>query len=75
VVANTAKVIGIELVCAAAGLDLRAPLRPARGTGAARDVVRSRIAGPGPDRVLAPDLAAAEELVVGGAFLDAAGPA
>ena len=33
--------------------------------------MRERIAGPGPDRWLAPDLAAAEELVAGGALLDA----
>jgi histidine ammonia-lyase len=72
VASNTAAVIGIELVCAAAGLDLRAPLGPAGGTGAARDAVRrAGIAGPGPDRVLAPDLAAAAELVNAGTVLDA----
>ncbi|HEV7762990.1 MAG TPA: histidine ammonia-lyase [Acidimicrobiales bacterium] len=75
VVANTASVIGIELVCAAAGLDLRAPLVPAGGTGAARRVLRDRIAGPGPDRVLAPDLAAARELVDSGAVLAGVGEA
>ena len=51
-------------MCAARGLDLRAPLRPAPGTGAAL-AARARAAcpGPGPDRFLSPELAAAEELV------------
>jgi histidine ammonia-lyase len=78
VLANAARVIGIELVCAAAGLDLRGPLRPAAGTAAARDQIRTRVAPPGPDRMPAPDLAAAEELVRSGALLaavaDAVGP-
>jgi histidine ammonia-lyase len=33
--------------------------------------VRARIAGPGPDRWLAPDLAAADELVTHGVLQDA----
>ena len=69
VVANAGRVIGIELVCAAAGLDVRAPLRPAPGTAAAHDVLRARIADQGVDRVVAPDLAAADGLVTSGAIL------
>ena len=58
--------------CAARGLDLRAPLEPARGTGRrARRCVRERVAGPGPDRFLSPELAAVEELVRSGALLEA----
>jgi histidine ammonia-lyase len=71
VVANLRRILAIELVCGAHGLDLRAPLAPAAGTGAARAALRARIAGPGPDRRLAPDLAAAEELVASGALLGA----
>jgi histidine ammonia-lyase len=71
VAASTASVIGIELVCAAAGLDLRAPLRPAAGTAAAHAALRAHVAPPGPDRVLAPDLSAAANLVTTGAILDA----
>ncbi|MGH9245939.1 MAG: histidine ammonia-lyase [Acidimicrobiales bacterium] len=70
VLANTTRVIAVELTCAAAGLDLRTPLRPAAGTGAALELVRQRIAGPGTDRVLAPDLSVAEQLVATGAVLD-----
>jgi histidine ammonia-lyase len=68
---NLARVLGVELMCAAHGLDLRAPLEPGAGTGAALAVVRARIAGPGPDRHLAPDLAAAGELIIGGELLRA----
>jgi histidine ammonia-lyase len=70
-VANLTRIIAVELVCAAHGIDLRAPLRPGAGTGAALRAVRERIGGPGPDRHMAPDLAAAEELVASGALLGA----
>jgi histidine ammonia-lyase len=68
---NLTRIVAVELACAARALELRAPLRPGAGTGAARAVVRERIAGAGPDSWLAPDLAAAEELVASGAVLDA----
>ena len=70
-VANLRRILAVELVCAAHGLDLRAPLAPAAGTGAALAALRARVAGPGPDRRVAPDLAAAEELVGSGALLGA----
>ena len=71
VVANLTRILAVELICAARGLDLRAPLRPGPGTAAALGAVRGRIEGPGPDRWLAPDLDAAEELVRSGFVLDA----
>ena len=70
-VANLARVLAVELVCAARALDLRSPLKPAPGTGAALRLVRGRIPGPGPDRVVAPELAEAEALVNSGELLDA----
>ena len=66
---NLARMLAVELTCAAHGIDLRAPLQPGPGGAAALAAVRSRIEGPGPDRYLAPDLAAAEELVASGAVL------
>ncbi len=60
---NLARILAVELVCAARALDLRAPLRPAAATGAVRDLLRERVPGPGPDRFLAPELATAEELI------------
>jgi histidine ammonia-lyase len=71
VVANLARIVTVELVAAGHGLDLRAPMRPGPGTAAALRVLRERVAGPGPDRALAPDLAAATELVSGGALVAA----
>ncbi len=70
-ISNLARVLAVELVCAARGLDLRAPLRPAPGTGAALALLRRSVPGPGPDRFMAPELAAAEELVRSGEVLDA----
>ncbi|MFJ4651837.1 histidine ammonia-lyase [Nocardia sp. NPDC088792] len=60
-------VLAIELLTAARALDFRAPLRPAPVTGAVRDLVRERVPGPGPDRHLAPDIAAVTELIRSGA--------
>ncbi len=69
---NVARIVAVEVVCAAHGLDLRAPLRPAPGTASVLTVVRTEVAGPGPDRELAPLLAAAESMVRGGQVVAAA---
>jgi histidine ammonia-lyase len=70
--ANLERILAIELACAARGLDLRAPLTPAAGTAAALEAVRAAgVPGPGPDRWLAPELAAAERLVASGELLEA----
>ncbi len=70
-VENLRRILAIELVTAARGLDLRAPLAPAAGTQAALAVTRDHIPGPGPDRFMAPELAAAEALIASGALLEA----
>jgi histidine ammonia-lyase len=69
--ANLGRILAVELVCAARGLDLRAPLRPAPGTAAALAAVRSRVPGFGPDRFLAPELGAIEEIVASGELVAA----
>jgi histidine ammonia-lyase len=71
VVSNLGRILAVELTCAARALDLRAPLEPGAGTAAARGAVRTAVAGPGPDRWLAPELADAEALVTSGAVLEA----
>ena len=70
-VANLTRILAVELTCAARALELRSPLRPAPGTAAALAAVRERIPGPGPDRYLAPELAAVERLVGSGELLAA----
>ena len=67
--ANLSRILAVELTAASRGLDLRAPLEPAAGTGAARAALREVEPGPGGDRWLAPELAAVEELVSSGALL------
>jgi histidine ammonia-lyase len=66
------QVLAIEILTAARALDLRLPLAPAPATAAARDALRQRVAGPGPDRFLAPDIAATVELVRSGRLVAAA---
>jgi histidine ammonia-lyase len=59
-------VLAIELLTAARALELRAPLNPAPATASVVARLRERVPGPGPDRHLAPDIAAAEELIRSG---------
>jgi histidine ammonia-lyase len=66
------RVVAIELLTAARALDLRAPLEPSPATGAVRDLLRTRVEGPGPDRHLSPEIETAVELVASGAVVDAA---
>ena len=66
-----ARVLAIEILTSARALDLRAPISPADATGAVVALLREQIAGPGPDRHLAPEIAAATELVRSGAVLRA----
>jgi len=65
------RVLAIEALTAARGLDLRAPLAPAEGTAAAVAALRTRVAGPGPDRVLGEEIDAAVDLVASGELVDA----
>jgi histidine ammonia-lyase len=66
------QVLAIEVLTAARGLDLRAPLPPAPGTAAVVAALREHVPGPGPDRHLAPEIAAATQLVRSGALVAAA---
>jgi histidine ammonia-lyase len=67
---NLRRILAVEAVCAARGLELRAPLAPGAGTAAALAAIRSAgVPGPGPDRHLAPELDAAERLIATGDLL------
>ncbi|MGY0499866.1 histidine ammonia-lyase [Nocardia sp. FBN12] len=66
------RVLAIEALTAARGLDLRAPLTPAPATAAVVAALRTEIPGPGPDRHLAPEIEAAVRLAATGALLAAA---
>jgi histidine ammonia-lyase len=72
VLENLTNILAVELVSAARAQDLRRPLKPSPATAAVRDLLRERVPGAGPDRFLAPELAAAAELIRSGAALGAA---
>src|SRR3954447_9978748 len=66
------RVLAIEVLTAARALDLRAPVEPAAATAAVVAALRERVAGPGPDRYLAPEIEAAVALVADRTLLAAA---
>jgi histidine ammonia-lyase len=68
--ANAANVIGIEVLAAAQGCDFRAPLRSSEPLERVRALVRTRVPPLADDRYLAPDMAAAAELVTSGALAE-----
>ncbi|WP_040166123.1 histidine ammonia-lyase [Microbacterium gorillae] len=63
-----ARVLAIEIITGARALDLRAPLQASPVTGAARDLVRENVAGPGPDHYVSPDIEHVTAQVQDGAF-------
>jgi len=60
---NLRRVLAVELVTAARALEMRAPLKPAKVTGELLAQLRKVVPGVGPDRFLAPELSAAEDLL------------
>jgi histidine ammonia-lyase len=72
VMERTLLVLAIEAVCAAQGLDFRAPMRPAAGLARAHSRLRERVPHLNEDRSPAPDIAAARELLQSGDLLAAA---
>ncbi len=66
------RVLAIELLTAAMGLGLRAPLLPSPATSAVVAALREGVPGAGPDRFLAPEIEYAVQLVSSGRALAAA---
>ena len=60
---NLQRILAIELVTAARAIELRAPLEPSPATKKVITALREHVPGPGGDRFLAPELAAAEQVV------------
>ena len=68
---NLAVILGVEAICAAQGIEFRAPLAtstPLQGVVAA---LRTRVATLADDRYMAPDLLAAAEMITSGALAQA----
>lgn len=72
VLENLSSILAVELISAARAQDLRRPLEAAPATSAVRDMVRKRIEGVGPDRFVAPDLAAGAALILSGEVIETA---
>jgi histidine ammonia-lyase len=66
------RVLAIELLTAARGIELRAPLEPAPATAAVVAGLRASVGGPGPDRFLAPEIEGAVDYVACGGAVRAA---
>jgi histidine ammonia-lyase len=66
------RVLAIEVLTAARGIDMRAPLTPSPATGAVITAVRARVPGPGADRYLAPEIEAVIDLARDGSLVAAA---
>ena len=73
VLLNSRRVLAIELLCAAQGLDYRKPLEPSALVSAARQALRQVSPPIDEDRSIAGDIEAVADLVANGALVDAAG--
>lgn len=70
---NLSHILGVEVICAAQGVEFRAPLKTSQPLQQALARLRKAVPAVTEDRFLAPDLEAAAELVRGGALVEAAG--
>ena len=69
---NLTSILAVELCAAARAQEMRHPLEPSPATGAVRKLLRKQVRGVGPDRPVAPELAAAEALIRSGEVIEAA---
>lgn len=72
VLGNATRVLAIELLCAAEGIDHRAPLLPAPGTAAALAQIRARVPRLTADRPLGGEIEEVATLIANGILADAA---
>ncbi|WEK51563.1 MAG: histidine ammonia-lyase [Candidatus Kaistia colombiensis] len=68
---NLAQIVGIEVLCGAAGVEFRAPLKTSTPLQAVVARLRKSVAALDQDRYMAPDLAEVAALVRSGALLEA----
>ena len=66
VLANTSRVLAVELLCAAQGTEARLPLRPAPGTAAVLAAIRRRVPPLTEDRVLADEIEIVAQMIESG---------
>ncbi|MER7077888.1 histidine ammonia-lyase [Saccharopolyspora kobensis] len=66
------RVLSVEVMTAARGLDLRAPLQPSPATASVVRLLRERVPGPGADRWLSPEIERTVQLLASGSVVEAA---
>ncbi|MEQ9243530.1 histidine ammonia-lyase [Roseovarius indicus] len=71
--ANLSNILGVEAICAAQGIEFRAPLKTSEPLQKAMARLRETVPALKEDRYLAPDLNAAAQLIRDGALVGAAG--
>jgi histidine ammonia-lyase len=71
IIANTAHVLAIELICACQALDLQAPLRASPAIKALHDTVRETVAFTETDRALSEDVKATAQRILAGEVIEA----
>ncbi len=70
---NLSMILGVEAICAAQGIEFRAPLKTSAALQRAIDKLRDHVPFVTQDRYLAPDLEAAAGLITSGQLSEAAG--
>lgn len=73
VLTNARKVVAIELLCAAQGIEHRLPLRPAQGAAALVELIRSHVPSLTEDRSLTEEIELVSGLIEDGSVASAAG--
>jgi histidine ammonia-lyase len=71
--ANLSVILGVEMICAAQGIEFRAPLVTSPALQSAMTRIRADIPSLGQDRYMAPDITAAAALITSGDLVQAAG--
>ena len=71
--ANLSRIIGVELMCAAQGIEFRAPLQTSPGLLAVMQEIRAKVRALDEDRFLAADMDAAATLIASGKLVQTAG--
>jgi histidine ammonia-lyase len=70
IVTNVRRVLAVEILCAVAGIEHRAPLHPGKGTGALVSAVREVVPPLTADRRPSPDIEAVAAMIEGGAIAE-----
>ena len=73
VLANTANVLAVEIMCAVAAIEYRAPVPPGDRTGAVCELVRDHVGRLEEDRPIGPDIETIADLICSGALNGALG--